>query len=261
MKFIDTHCHVDLIANRLESNCNFVINDLPENCEAIVHSTCEPKDLDFPEQILLKVDKLDKVWFCAGIHPHNASEYNEEIHQKIITLMSHPKCLGWGEIGLDYHYDLSPRDIQQKVFAKQLKEAAKMNLAIVIHAREADDDMFRILNEHLNENHKVHIHCYTNTALYAKKLLGLKAKTFFGFTGAVTFKNSQEIREALKVIPLNRILLETDAPYMAPIPFRGKCAHSGMIPNIVEVIAETLKESPANIYKYCRQNTKEFYGI
>jgi len=131
----------------------------------------------------------------------------------------------------------------------------------VFHLREAEDDAFEILQKIDGENVKAHIHCYTGTAEFAEKVLSLKGTYFFGFTGAVTFDKTTTIREAAKIIPTSKMLLETDAPYLAPVPFRGKTCTPSMIPNIAQVLAN-IKEMPLNdLLKTCRENTNKMYGI
>lgn len=259
MDYIDTHCHVDMVMQRLKLEHFDQLQELfPRNFEKVIHIACDEKAIDFAEAIILDQTKV----YCGiGIHPHDAEDYRDELHQRITRLMNQPKVLAWGEIGLDYHYDYSPRDIQKSVFERQLTQALQLEMPIIIHTREADEDTLDILSRHLQKESKVHIHCFTGSAEFAQKLLALPGQIFFGFTGVITFKNAEEIRASVRLIPINQILLETDAPFMAPLPHRGKPAHSGMIPFIAEKIAEIKAINTDQIYKQCRLNTQIMYGV
>ncbi|MGL1934342.1 MAG: TatD family hydrolase [Fibrobacterales bacterium] len=272
--YIDTHCHIDSIIDKMNLDNGELITDIspetvlkhyttlkelfPPEYEGAINVSCETATLDFGLSI---IQSCPEVFGALGIHPHDAKEYTDAIHEKLIAAMALQKVVAWGEMGLDYHYDFSPREIQQEVFVRQLSAAASLNKPILIHTREAEEDTLRILNEHLPDIIPTHIHCYTGDISFMKKLDGLNKKLFFGFTGVITFKNSQSIREALEWLPLDQILLETDGPYMAPIPFRGKKAHPGMIPHIASMIAEVKNISLESVYTACRENTRVMYGI
>ncbi|KAA6401034.1 MAG: putative hydrolase, TatD family protein [Streblomastix strix] len=180
---------------------------------------------------------------CFGLHPHNSKEYDDKLELRLVEIFAKyresGKVLAWGEIGLDYHYDFSPRDVQRAVFIRQLKKSNELELPIVLHIREADDDALKIIRENVTDKQKrIHLHCYTSSPPFALQLVQEYPNLFVGFTGVVTFKNSRQIQDTVKALPLDRILLETDAPYMSPIPFRGQTCHSGMIPQTAQKIAE-----------------------
>jgi TatD DNase family protein len=152
-------------------------------------------------------------------------------------------------------------DLQKSVFLRQLEIGLSLKKNFVFHIREAESDAFEILQKIDSENIKAHIHCYTSTADFARRILSLKGNYFFGFTGAVTFNKTPTIKESAAVIPLNKILLETDAPYLAPVPFRGKICTPAMIPNIAQVLAGIKNVSVEDMFKACRENTREMYGV
>jgi TatD DNase family protein len=131
----------------------------------------------------------------------------------------------------------------------------------VLHLREADDDALAVLRAANLHDTKIHIHCFTGTPEFVEQLLALDAKIFVGFTGIVTFNNAQSVRDAAAIVPIDQILLETDAPYMAPVPFRGKPCHSGYIPFIAEKLAEIKNVPVEELYRHCRENTRMCYGI
>ncbi len=272
--YIDTHCHIDSTIEKMNLDDGALKNDIsaatiqhwyaklkelfPENYEASINVSCEPDTLAFGLNI---IDAIPEVYAAQGIHPHDAKEYTDVIHAQLISTMAHPKVLAWGEMGLDYHYDFSPREIQKEVFIRQLTAAIELNKPILIHSREAEEDTLEILSQYLPAELNTHIHCFTSNLDFIQKLCALNKNLYFGFTGMITFKNSQETREALSWLPLEQILLETDAPYMAPIPHRGKKAHQGMIPLIAERIAEVKEVSVDVVYAQCRENTRSMYGI
>ena len=249
--FIDTHCHIDTI---LEWDKDFTLEQMEPAPEAIIHVACDPEDFNWGKEFLAKKEINGiKLYGVFGVHPLVAEKFNENIDI--------PKGLALGEIGLDYHYKGYSADLQKKVFLKQLEIGLKAGLPFVFHLREAENDAFEILQQIDSEDIKAHIHCYTGTPEFAQRVLSLKGNYFFGFTGAVTFDKTATIREAAASIPLNKILLETDAPYLAPVPFRGKTCTPAMIPQIAQVLAKVKEVSIDEIFKACRENTREMYGI
>jgi len=262
MNFIDTHCHIDTILGRTGGDAEALLEQMNPAPEAIVHIACDPDDFDWGKDFLLKKTLSGiKIYGAFGVHPLEAEKFNQQAEQGILEGLKLPNALALGEIGLDYHYEKYNADLQKKVFLRQLEIGLELKSNFVFHLREADDDAFEILQKIDGENIKAHIHCYTGTVEFAKKVLSLKGTYFFGFTGAVTFDKTITIKEAAKTIPANRILLETDAPYLAPVPFRGKTCTPAMIPSIAQVLAN-IKEMPLNeLLKICRENTKNMYGI
>lgn len=156
----------------------------------------------------------------VGVHPHNADRVQPETYSQLEALAAHPKCVAVGEIGLDYHYDFSPREVQQEVFARHLELAKKMKLPIVIHTREAWADTIAILKQHWDFALGGVFHCFSEGLDEAKEAIDLNFH--LGLGGVLTYPKADRLREAASFAPLDRILVETDAPYLAPIPFRGK---------------------------------------
>jgi TatD DNase family protein len=164
------------------------------------------------------------IYAAVGLHPHEASIYDDVLEQEFLQLFQHPKVIGWGEIGLDYYYDHSPRDVQQQVFRRQLELALQVQKPVIIHTREAEDDTIQILRETWferggNEFGGI-IHCFTGTQKLADAALAMGFHV--SFSGVVTFKNANELRAVAETVPLHQLLVETDCPYLAPIPYRGK---------------------------------------
>ncbi len=177
-------------------------------------------------------------------------------------------------LGLDYHYTKSPQEVQKRVFARQLDVACGLGKPLVIHTRDAENDTLEILKDHvLDKTTPIHVHCFTSSKKLATDLLKTFSNLYLGFTGIVTFSSAKELHELVKEVivvpmnaneaqvPLNKILLETDGPFLAPVPFRGKIAHSGMIPYIAECIAKLKKVPVEQLYEQVRKNTEVVYGI
>ena len=257
---MDTHCHLDSIMKKFEltSYEDLKKDHIGDEVDKMIHISCEPGSIDTGVAL---TEAHDEIYLGVGIHPHDAKEYNHKLHDKILNIMEKPKVLAWGEIGLDYHYDFSPREKQKEVFAQQFSKATQIGKNIIIHTREADEDTLEIMQKYIQPETQVHIHCFTGEASFAKELLRLNNNIYFGFTGVITFKSAESIREAVKVIPMERLLLETDSPYMAPVPFRGKTCHPGHIPHIANKMAEVRETTREKIFKICRENTTRLYGI
>ncbi|KAH7817250.1 putative TatD family hydrolase [Monocercomonoides exilis] len=264
--FIDAHTHIDATLQKLEYFDGFEkfredVIKCPQ-CEKFVHVACDEASLPGGVDLMLR---YQDVYGCFGIHPHNSKEYTPELEERLVDIFRKygetGKVLGWGEIGLDYHYDFCPRDLQKEVFIRQLKKAVELKLRIILHIREADDDALAIIREHVPKDHIIHLHCYTSDPPFAKALVEEYPNAFVGFTGVVTFKSAKGVVDSVAALPLNRILLETDAPYMAPVPFRGKTCHSGMIPSTAQKIALIKGVSVDEVYRQTRENTRKCYGI
>jgi len=261
-RFIDTHCHIDTILEKIGGTVEVLFEQMDPVPEAIVHIACDPMDFNWGKEFLLRksINGVE-IYGAFGVHPLNAKKFCEQAETEIYECLKLPNALALGEIGLDYHYPDYSSDLQKRVFLKQIEMGLKLNKPFVFHTREAEDDTFEILQKIDSEKVRAHIHCYTGTASFAQKVLSLKGTYFFGFTGAITFNKTATIREVAATIPLNRILLETDAPYLAPVPFRGKVCTSAMIPNIAQVLASVKNISLDVLFKACRENTERMYGI
>lgn len=225
---IDTHCH--LSESKIDNN---LINEFFNNKSNIaINIGCDfqsiPKVIDMSK-------KIENCYYTIGIHPHDALEYSQEKLLKYIDI-SDKKLLAIGEIGLDYFYDTSPRDIQMEVFEKQIILSQKLDLPIVIHCRDAYGDCLNILNKYAPYKNGGVFHCYSGSTEWAKSVL--KLGFYISFSGSLTFKNSTTLREVAKTIPIERLLTETDSPYMAPEGYRGKINHPNYVFAVTEVLAK-----------------------
>lgn len=204
--------------------------------------------------------KYDNMYFTAGIHPHNACETVAGDLDVLIELSKDPKCVAWGEIGLDYHYDFSPHEMQREFFEKQIDIADKLNLPIVLHLREAYGDANEIIGRNIGKiNNGMLLHCYSGSMELAKDYYN-KLDSYYSFGGAITFKNNNK-KSVLEVIPKDRLMLETDCPYMTPVPKRGTRNTPEHLGLIRDEMARVLNLLPQEIEDITYQNLLRFYRI
>lgn len=234
---IETHCHLDYLNDEalnsaLELACSVGI-------DRIVTIAVSPENLDTVIDI---ANQHAQVWTTQGIHPHEATAYDNAIHHKIEHQSQHHKVVAIGEIGLDYYYDHSDRHAQITAFERQLDIATSQDLPVVIHSRDADEDMLSILRERApNLTKKGVIHSFTSGQALAEEALSLGF--YLGFNGITTFKNAHNVRAIVDLAPIDRIVLETDSPYLTPVPFRGKPNAPHLLGLVAEQIAQ-IKDLP-----------------
>ena len=222
-----------------------------------------PGSLDCAIQL---ADKHDFIYATIGIHPHEAKLASEADFSEMVELAKRPKVIAWGEIGLDYFYDHSPRDVQQQVFLKQLELAQAAKLPIVIHCRPSDnsddawEDCLRLLNEHRTRSGLGGIlHCFTGT--WAHAACALDMGFMISFAGNVTFPKAQQIRDAAKQVPLDRVLIETDSPFLAPVPHRGKRNEPSFVKETARQLAELRGLSTEEMGLQTANNFYRFFSL
>lgn len=199
----------------------------------------------------------DDVFFTLGTHPHNAGEEPDVPAERLVELSSHPKCIAIGEAGLDYHYDKSPRDIQRHVFRTHIAAARETGLPLIIHARNADEDMIRILSEEMTRGRfDAVLHCFSSGRTLAE--IGVELGLYVSFSGILTFRNSEEIRQIAAAVPHERLLVETDAPYLAPVPHRGKTNEPAYVAHTARVLGEVIGVAETEIAEI---TTANFYRL
>ena len=258
MNFVDSHCHMDSFTEKSGIDLDSWWNTVSPKPDAILHVACEKSGFDYAE----KISRLyPNVYTAFVIHPQNADSYDAETEECLMRLWASPKTVGIGEIGFDYHYETASRKKQREVFERQLEIGSPFHKVFVLHLREADDDSLNVLQHAHLQNATLHIHSCTASCRFVEAALQLPCRVYVGFTGILTFKNAESVREAASRVPLNRLLLETDSPYLAPVPFRGKPSHAGMIPQIGEVLAQVKNIPFEELMKQVRQNTRDCYGI
>jgi TatD DNase family protein len=189
------------------------------------------------ESVLRIAERYPQVWCTVGTHPHHAAEEPDVTARDLVTLAQHPKVIGIGEAGLDYHYDFSPREAQAAGFRVHIASARETGLPLVIHSREAENDTATILEEEMARGlFKPLLHCFTSKAELARRGLALGA--FVSFSGILTYKSAEDIRQTASEVPLDRLLVETDAPYLAPVPYRGKTNEPAFVVATLDRLAE-----------------------
>ena len=208
------------------------------------------------EVSLRLAEKYDYIYAAVGIHPHEAADVPADFVPRLRELAAHPKAVAIGEIGLDYHYDFSPREAQISLLEAQLQLAAELTLPVVIHDREAHGDMISLLEKYRPRGV---VHCFSGSVELAERTL--RIGMYIGLGGAVTFKNARKPVEVARMVPSDRLLLETDAPYMTPVPYRGKRCDSTHIPVTAETIAEMRGVSRDELIFQCGENTRLLFGI
>lgn len=248
----DSHAHYD--DERFRDDLPDVISHLTQN------GVCAVLNVGCDEQSSLSTVSLAKQipWFYAavGIHPHAADELSEHWMDTLMPLFSEEKVVALGEIGLDYHWDTPDRESQSTLFEAQLQLAQQVNLPVIIHSRDACADTMELLHKY---NPRGVVHCFSGSAETAKEVVNMGM--YVGFTGVVTFPNARKTLEAVRAVPMERLLLETDCPYMAPVPFRGKRTTSDMIQYTAQAIAEQKGLSAQEVIDIARENTCRLFGI
>jgi TatD DNase family protein len=210
---VDSHCHLDF-ADVAEREA-VIARARAARVETMLTISTRLDEFDAVRQI---AEADDDIWCSVGVHPHEAKDHAAVASRQLAALAAHPKVVGIGETGLDFHYDLSPRDIQAAVFRAHIAASRETGLPLIIHAREADDEMARILEEERPPPGMMH--CFSSGRALAEAALALGF--YISISGIVTFRNAEELRAIVRDLPLERLLVETDAPYLAPVPFRGK---------------------------------------
>lgn len=239
---VDSHCHLDF-PDFAEERAAIVARALAAGIGRMV--TISTRVKRFP-QVLEIAETFDEVYCSVGTHPHNAAEELDVTVEDLVRLSTHPKVVAIGEAGLDYFYDKAPRDAQAKGFRTHISAARETGLPLVIHSRDADDDMAAILEDETGKGAFPFIlHCFSSGRRLAE--VGVALGGYVSFSGILTFKNSAELRAIAADVPHDRLLVETDAPYLAPMPFRGKRNEPAYVANTAKVLAETIGVSEAEI--------------
>jgi len=250
---VDSHCHLDFpdFAEELD---DVVQRARDVGVERMVTICTRVRKF---QQVLAVAERFDDVFCSVGTHPHNAGEELDVTPQELIDLSKHAKVVAIGEAGLDYHYDKSPRAAQAEGFLNHIAAARETGLPLVIHARSADEDMMAILTEETRAGvFPAILHCFSSGRALAER--GIELGLTVSFSGILTFKNSQEIRDIARDMPRERVLVETDAPYLAPVPNRGKRNEPAFVADTARVLAEVWDVSEDEVR---RQTTDNFFNL
>lgn len=252
MKIIDTHTHI--YDERFEEDFDTVMKNIEEQMEGIVSIGFDPES---SKKSIELANKYSFVHAVIGVHPVDIKKYNDEAEKELEKLaLTEKKVVAIGEIGLDYHWMEDPEEVQKEGFRKQIELARRVKLPIVIHTREALQDTLDILKEYKNVGGI--LHCYPGSYEAAKPFLD---RYYIGVGGTVTFKNNRKTKELVKKLSLEKIVLETDCPYLTPVPFRGKRNEPGYTKYVAEEIARIKEISVEEVINITTENAKKIYGM
>ena len=251
MNWIDVHTHIDMLETTPEETRQLC---LANHVSRVINIGTGPED---NEKILQTTKSLGDFAYCTlGMHPHDAKDYNQEAEDFILNNIKDPKVVAVGEIGLDYFYNHSEHEVQRKVFHRTLEIASEHNLPIEIHTRDAEDDTLKILKDHPGV--KGIVHCFSGTKDFALKSLDLGLD--ISFSGIITFKKADELRDVVKEVPLSRLHVETDAPFLAPMPHRGKKNNPSYVVHTAEKVAQIKEVSLEEVSRETLKNAKRVFS-
>ena len=261
MNFIDSHCHIDGEAFD-EDRDEVVERARSAGVKAMLCvGTGNPQDGEIAKAVET-AEKYENVYASVGVHPHDARLYDAKAEFDLIKLVENSsKVIAWGEIGLDFYYDHSPREIQIEVFKRQIRVAKDLNLPIIIHSRDANDETVEILREECSSgNFRGGImHCFGGSVKMAQDLMEIGF--LISFAGNVTFKKADELREAARVVPLEKLLIETDCPFLTPVPFRGKRNEPMFVAETAKFLAEFYEVELEQLANQTAKNFFDFFKI
>lgn len=253
MLVVDSHCHLDF--EGMEENLPGILARAEQAGVGLMVSISS-RVRSF-ENLRRIADENPNVFCTVGTHPHNAHEELGITADELVRLAQHPKCVGLGEVGLDYHYDLSPREAQEANFFVHIHAARRAGLPLVIHSREAEDDTIAILEEEMSRGPFVPLlHCFTSKRKLADCAVGMGG--YVSFSGILTYKSAADIQETAAAMPLDRIIVETDSPYLAPVPYRGKSNEPAYVVKTLEFLAK-LRGLPTE--EMARITTDNFFRL
>lgn len=254
MTLVDSHCHLDFPDFAGDIDGVIARAAAVGVAEMVTISTRVARF----DQIRALAEEHPQIWCTVGTHCHNAAEEAHVDRDVLLRLAEHPRCVGIGEAGLDYHYDLAPREAQMKSFIEHIAAARETALPLIIHSREADEDMARVLEEETVKHGAFPhlLHCFSSGVELARRSLALGG--YVSFSGILTFKKAEEVRAAAEEVPMDRLLLETDAPYLAPLPYRGKRCEPAHVAETAKVLASI---KGVTVDEIAAQTTANFHRL
>ena len=254
---IDSHCHLDY--SYLYDELDDVIKRAKYNEVKYLLTICTT--LESFERIKLIINKYENVYGTFGIHPHETKKFKNVDSKFILNFQrGNKKIIGIGETGLDFYYNHSEKEIQKKSFIEHINAASELNIPIIVHSRDAENETYEILNsERKHSDLKVLIHCFTGSKEFAKKLLDINC--YISVSGIITFKNSTELVDTVSSIPIEKLLVETDSPYLAPLPYRGKSNEPSYIIHTVEKLSQIKKISKEKVITNTTNNFRKLFDI
>lgn len=258
--FIDSHAHID--GPEFDADRNDVIQRARDaGVSAILNIGTGDPHAGVLERAVELAEKHSDVYTAIGTHPHDARLFDADAEQLTLTLISQSsRVIAWGEIGLDFHYDNSPREVQLEVFQRQLQLARKAKLPVIIHTREAEAETIEALKTHWQGSDRPGImHCFSGSLWLAQQALELGF--YVSFSGIVTFKKAEELRSIAKQVPLDKLLIETDCPFLAPVPFRGKRNEPAYVVEIARCLADLREETVEKIGRATSENFGKIFKL
>ena len=261
MNLIESHCHID--GKQFDSDRDEVVQRARDAGVAAMLNvgTGDPYSDDFRRAVAV-AERYENVYASVGVHPHDAKLYDDTAEEHLIDLVkSSIKVIAWGEIGLDFYYDHSPRDVQKDVFRRQIRTARELMLPVIIHSRDANYETVEILRDECSyEGFRGGImHCFGGTPAMAEALMGIGF--LISFAGNVTFKKAENLRDAARVVPLEKLLIETDCPFLTPAPFRGKRNEPSFVVHTAKYLAEFYGVERETLAEQTTRNFLDFFGL
>ncbi|HEY0379434.1 MAG TPA: TatD family hydrolase [Pyrinomonadaceae bacterium] len=258
--FVDSHAHID--GEEYDADRDEVVARAREaGLRAILNvGTGDPHSGSL-ERAVETAEKYEGVYAAVGVHPHDAKLFDDEAERRVVRLVeASRRVVAWGEIGLDYHYDHSPREVQRAVFARQLRLARGMGLPVIIHSRAADEDTVNVLREEWGGRQRGGVmHCFGGGLWMMEQVLELGF--MISFAGNVTFKKAEDLREAARRVPPDRLLIETDCPYLTPVPFRGRRNEPARVVEVARCLAELHGTTVEELGRLTADNFASFFGL
>lgn len=255
MRFFDSHCHLE--DEKFSEDLSTVLQNMENSC--VERCICASSDMQTSDRIVNLTREYNQIFGTVGIHPHESKYFNQDDLIQMATWLNDSKIVGIGEIGLDYFYDLSDRDIQKSVFRKQIELAIDLDKPIMLHIRDAHGDAMDILKSYKGAIRRCVMHCYSGSAELATEYV--KMGYFISFAGPITFKNANKLLQVPSVVPDDRYFIETDSPYLAPVPYRGKRNEPSYVIEVAKKIAEIKHQPLEMVAEQSYKNVCSFYDI
>ncbi|MBB3032862.1 TatD family hydrolase [Alteriqipengyuania lutimaris] len=250
---IDSHCHLEY-EGLVEDQGSVLTRARDAGVQGFLNISTKQSEWD---QVVATAAREEDVWASVGIHPHNADAHADLARETLLEATKHPKVVGIGETGLDYYYDKSDRRVQQDLFRMHIDVARETGLPLIIHTRDAEEDTAAILEDEMGKGaYPALIHCFTASAEFGERVLALGLS--ISLSGIVTFKNAKDLQEVAKVIPADRMLVETDSPFLAPVPHRGKTCEPAYVANTAQFVADLRDTSMEAL---AEQTTRNFHAL
>lgn len=250
---VDSHCHLNY-EGLVDRQAEVLENARAAGVTAFLNISTRQSEW---EAIIATAERQSDVWASIGIHPHEADKHADLGKSALLEAASHPRVIAIGETGLDYYYDKSDRDVQRALFRTHIEVSREMGLPLIIHTRDADDDTASILREEMGKGaFPALIHCFTASPEFGRAVLDLGLT--ISLSGIVTFKNAKELQEFVSEIPSDKVLVETDSPFLAPVPHRGKTCEPAFVRNTAEFVADLRGES---VEQLAANTTRNFYAL